>query len=243
MFKLIIVGGPAENYIEGCLQSVLSQKEEYKAAVVLDPVEDNTFEKARKFSNENIKIRLNDTRRWALPNIISCLEMLDPEDEDILVTLDADDWFSSSESLSIIKSYYDKYPETLVTYGSWQGYPDAACMTNCAPYTEEEFNRSLRFSPWKGTHTRTMKYKVWKNINDSDLRDDSGNYFRSAWDLSFMWPALEMAGYHRSKYIPEKTYVYNRETPHNDEKLRSNEQRGYHMYLQNKPPYLCKDIF
>jgi len=54
MFKIIIVGGPAEGYIERCLQSVLSQPEYFQAQVVLDPVGDKTYEQAKKYECDRI---------------------------------------------------------------------------------------------------------------------------------------------------------------------------------------------
>lgn len=243
MFKIIIIGGPAENYIERCLESVLLQNEKFKAQVVLDPVGDKTYEKALPYQCSDLKIHLNEKQMWALPNIIKCIELLKPEDEDILATLDADDWFAGENTLTTVKSYYDHCPSTLVTHGSWVDYPNPENITNCAPYSESEFKNNIRNAPWKATHLRTMKYKVWKHIKDEDLRDQNGNYFKSAWDLSFMWPALEMAGFHRVKYIPERIYVYNRETPFNDEKLRSPEQQNFHRYIQNKQPYKYRETF
>jgi glycosyltransferase involved in cell wall biosynthesis len=243
MFKIIIVGGPAEPYIERCLESVLKQTEPFHAQVVLDPVGDKTFEKAKPYDFAHLRIHLNEKQMWALPNIIKSIELLKPSDEDILVTLDADDWFAGADTLSIIRSYYDKFPETLITHGSWKGHPDPNCNTNCVAYTKDEFDRGIRQVAWKGTHARTMKYKVWKHIKDEDLRNENGEYFRSAWDLAFMWPAMEMAGFERVKFISQKIYVYNRETPHNDEKLRSPEQQAFHKYLQTKKPYTLREVF
>lgn len=243
MFKIIIVGGPAESYIERCLRSVLEQTEAFHAQVVLDPVGDKTYEKAKAYESDALQVCLNEKQSWALPNILKCIERLKPSDEDILVTLDADDWFAGSDTLAIIQSYYEKYPDTLVTHGSWKGHPDPNCNTNCVAYTREDFNRGIRQVAWKGTHVRTMKYKIWKYIKDEDLRNQDGKYFRSAWDLAFMWPVIEMAGYERVKFISEKIYVYNRETLYNDEKLRSPEQQSFHRYLQSKKPYSYQETF
>ena len=157
MFKIIIVGGPAEGYIERCLQSVLSQPEYFQAQVVLDPVGDKTYEQAKKYECDRIKVHLNDTRMFAIPNIIKCIELLKPSYNDVLITLDADDWFSSSQVLSILNKYYTKNPELLVTYCSWVSYPDPNSPTNCHPYTQEDFNTTLRHKDWRGTHLRTFK--------------------------------------------------------------------------------------
>jgi len=76
-----------------------------------------------------------------------------------------------------------------------------------------------------------MKYKIWKNIKDKDLRDLYGNYFKTAWDVAIMMPVLEMAGFDRSQFIKEILYVYNKITPFNDDKLYLNEQRANKKYI------------
>jgi hypothetical protein len=163
--------------------------------------------------------------------------MLCPFDEDIMVTLDADDWLHNSDVFSIVKSYYDKYPDILLTHGSWVGYPFPNATTNNAPYTEEEFKGNIRKIPWRASHLRTFKYKLWKKVKDEDLRDGQGNYYESAWDLAMMWPMLEMAGFSRVKFIPEKLLVYNMENPNGDTRLRVRQQMYYTDYLARKTPY------
>ncbi|MBD3260718.1 MAG: glycosyltransferase [Candidatus Altiarchaeales archaeon] len=238
MFKLIVVGGPAEAYIERCLTSIISQTEgEWSAQVMLDPVGDKSYEKAKKFESDKLHVHLNENQRYALPNIIQCVKLLRPSDEDILVTVDADDWLYDEKALATVRRYYDTTPGLLLTHGTWYGYPDPTAVNNSAPYYRPEFEAGVRRAVWKGTHLRTFKYKLWKNIKDNDLRDSKGEYYKCAWDLAFMWPMMEMAGYDRIKYIPEKLYVYNRETPHNDEKVRSGEQQRNHQEIMTKEPY------
>lgn len=237
MFKIVVVGGPAEKYIDRCLQSILSQTEAFEAQVVLDPVGDDTYLLAKKYECGNLKVILNDQQDYAMQNIVKGIELLKCSYDDIIVTVDADDWFASNEALSIVRRYYDQDPELLVTYGSWVGYPDPNCATNCAPYLRHEFDSGLRNFSWRGTHLRTLKYKVWQNIQNKDLRDNDGKYLKTAWDMAFMIPALEMAGYDRSKYIPEKIYTYNKETPFNDEKMRYKQQLFDAAYINSKKKY------
>jgi glycosyltransferase involved in cell wall biosynthesis len=243
MFKIIVVGGPAENYVERCLQSVLRQPEYFQAQVVLDPVGDRTYEQAKKYECDRIKVCLNDQRMYAFPNIIKCIALLKPSDEDVLVTLDADDWFYSEQVLSILTGYYKENPQLLVTYGSWVSYPDASRPTNCRPYTEQDFQSTLRHKDWRGTHLRTMKYKVWKHIRDDAFRGNNGAYLKTAWDIAFMLPALEMAGYHRSKYIQDKMYVYNQEIATNDYKIHAEESIRDAECVMNKPAYQYLENF
>jgi len=243
MFKIIIVGGPAEDYVERCLQSVLRLPEYFQAQVVLDPVGDKTYEQAKKYECDRLKVHLNAQRMYAFPNILKCIELLKPSDDDILVTLDADDWFYSDQVLSILTKYYTENPELLVTYCSWVSYPDAKQPTNCRPYTKDDFSTTLRHKDWRGTHLRTLKYKVWKHIKDDAFRNHNGEYLRTAWDIAFMLPALEMAGYHRSKYLTEKLYVYNQEIPTNDYKIHAEESSRDAEYIMCKPAYKYREIF
>jgi len=241
MFKIVVVGGPAEKYVERCMESILSQKEEFQAQVVLDPVGDNTYELAKKYECDKLKVTFSSNRVYALPNIIRSINLLDCSDEDVIVTVDADDWLYSSATLSKVKQRYDQDPNLLVTYGSWKGFPDHSCRTNCRPYSAEEFRKGLRHYDWKGTHLRTFKYKVWKHVNHEDLKDAKGDYFKTSWDIAMMWPMLEMAGYHRTLFINEPLYVYNMETPFNDFKLYLSQQMYLCDYMAAMKPYLYKE--
>jgi hypothetical protein len=135
------------------------------------------------------------------------------DDEDIVVNIDADDWLTNSNSLSVVKKVYEDYPETLVTHGYWISSPAGFLGKDCQqPYTREDF-KDIRHAPWKASHLRTMKFKVLKMIQTEDLKDDKGNWFRGATDMAVMFPALEMAGYDRTKFITEPIYTYNRSGP------------------------------
>ena len=238
MLKILIVGGPVEYYIDRCLKSLILQfYTNWEAQVVLDPFKDKSYEKALNWQSEKLKIHINRERQTALPNLIKAAEMLHPTDEDILVTLDADDWFYDINVLALIASYYERNPNLLLTHGSWVGYPNKDAQTNNYPYTEEEFKYNIRTFPWRASHLRTFKYKVWKYVKDEDLRDERGCYFESAWDLAMMWPMLEMSGFDRVKFIPEKLYVYNMENPCNDAKMRVHQQMYYTDYIARKAPY------
>jgi glycosyltransferase involved in cell wall biosynthesis len=243
MFKVIVVGWQAEDYIKRCLESILTQTEKVQIQVVLDPGEDKTYEQAKGYECDILKVSLNENRLYALENIINGIRLLNCEDEDVVVTVDADDWLSSDMSLSTVKRYYDNRPDLLLTYGSWMGYPNPTCSTNCSSYKEEEFKLGIRHFNWRGTHLRTFKYKVWKFVEERDLKDINGKFFKVAWDMAMMWPMLEMAGYHRALFISEPLYVYNMETLFNDFKLRFKEQMFYSDYIAAMKPYSYRENF
>ncbi len=242
MFKIICVGWKAEQYIDKCIHSLLDQTiKDWECCIALDPSGDKTYEKACKYKSDKIKVLINKEKRYAIGNISYAVKMLNCIDDDILVWLDADDWFSTNKALEIVKGYYDKKPELLVTHGSWQPCPKGSANTNNAPYTRHDFIKGIRdlsMGAWRGSHLRTMKYKVYKHIDqDREFKWSDGRWLESSYDLSLMYPALEMAGFNRVQFIPEILYIYNRETRYNDDKINGRLQSECAERLIRLPRY------
>jgi glycosyltransferase involved in cell wall biosynthesis len=241
MLKIAVVGGFAEKYIDRCLSSILLQdRGDWECQVVLDPVGDRSYDVARPYERPNLKIRLNPVRQFNVKNFLDAYALLNPSDDDILVQIDADDWLASEQVLSIVNRYYGLRLRTLLTHGSWISYPNPNIVTNNAPYTLAEFAAGVRTAPFKASHLRTMKYRLWKALNDADLRDNTGAYASIAGDLAIMLPALEIAGFERVQFIRETLYVYNQETPFNDGKQRLKEQERMAAFFRSKPPSSCR---
>jgi glycosyltransferase involved in cell wall biosynthesis len=233
----MVVGGPAENYVARCLESINNQTyKNWACQVILDPVEDNTYVNAIKYQNEKIKIKLNETRQYNIANFLDATKLLKPIDEDVMIMIDADDWLATPEAFSIVASKYEKNPRLLLTHGTWRSHP-VSDMSNNFPYTREDFQNRIRKATWKGSHLKTFKYKLWKRLKDEDLRDPSGRYFTVTGDLIMMFPLIEMAGYGRVEFIPEVLYIYNMETPANDAKQRFNDQVNNDRYIRSRPAY------
>lgn len=246
MFRIVIIGWNVGTYLERCLKSVIDQEyKDWTACVVLDPSGDNSHSIASKYSilDERIKLVLNSNREYATSNIIRSIDEQPCQDGDVIVTLDGDDWFSDNKSLSIVKGYYDRYPNLLVSHGSWVSYPDPLARNNNYPYSTEDWQKGIRRVPWRASHLRTFKYKVWKHVNKEDLKGPDGLYARVAWDLAIMFPMLELSGHSRVIFVPELIYTYNQETPFNDSKMRLMEQMQYADYFAAKPPYMYKETF
>lgn len=239
MFKIVIVGGPAENYIIKCLESLVFQTvKDWQACVVLDPVGGKTYEQACSVKDPRIQVILSPERRYALWNTCVGIDAMAPADDDIVVSVDADDWLSGPDSLDVVKKAYDADPKLLLTYGSWSSYPNPKANTNTKePYKVEDFKVNLRKVSWRASHLKTFKYRLWKRVDRMGFVDPRGGYFRVAWDLAFMWPMLEMAGYHRTKWIPDRIYTYNQATPFNDAKLYLREQMVFTNYIAAMSPY------
>lgn len=239
MFKIIVVGGPAEEYVGRCLQSLVAQTvDDWEACVVLDPVGDKTYENACAVKDPRIKVTLNDERQFALQNTCDAIDTLDMEPDDIIVSVDADDWLTFPPSLERVKAEYEAHPWVLMTYGSWVGFPNPSARTNTTgPYTEEDFGGNIRKLHWRASHLKTFRRRLWDRVDRKDFVDPRGHYFRVSWDLAFMWPMLEMAGPSRSRYIPDRIYTHNQKTPYNDSKVRLKEQMFFTQYIASMPQY------
>ena len=97
-------------------------------------------------------------------------------------------------------------------------------------------NNSYRNYKFVSSHLRTFKSYLWNSINDEDLRDVDGEYFKVGWDVAFMMPMLEMTG-GKFTYIPNILYVYNRWNPISDDVINSQNQMRVDQLIRTKNPY------
>jgi hypothetical protein len=67
------------------------------------------------------------------------------------------------------------------------------------------------------------------------FRDEAGNYFRAAGDLSLYFPLAEAAGMHKTCFIPEKLYHYRVHERCNFRRRRS-EQLDNNRLIRSRPP-------
>jgi len=236
-FQIVVPAGAVEPWISKCISSVLGQTyTNWRMAVILDPQGDNSYEKAVEASRGDPRIRVikNDECKLALHNIVDGAKLLSEgdTDEDVLVLLDGDDWLTDSNSLEIVKKYYD-HGNTLLTHGDYKT-SDNSPKATLSPYN---IGDNVRSAQWKATHLRTMKMKVWNKIKEEDLKNDKGVFFESAWDLAIMMPAIEIAGLFNIRYVSEPVYTYNTENPVSDFRKRPDEQGMYEKLIRNRPPY------
>jgi len=238
--KIVIPFYNVENWIKTCINSLKSQTfKDFKCILIDDISSDSSFEIAKQSISDDPRFTLikNEEKKFALRNIYEGIRLLNPESDDIIVTIDGDDWLASPDSLEIVNRYYLQSPETLITYGTYIEIPSGIRPFNVTAYSKEVIeSRSFREDIWRASHLRTFKYKLWKSINIEDLKDSSGNFYRMAWDLAFMFPMLEMAG-DRIKYIQEILYCYNVSNPNNDHKIDHSLQLSTEREIRNKKPY------
>ena len=238
-FKVIVPLYNVEQWVSNCIKSIKVQDHKNFQCIVVD---DNSTDKSAEIIRELIAdddrfvFIENKERKLALRNTYEAINLSNPDDEDVIVIVDGDDWFATKSSLSRVETYY-KERNALVTHGSYIEYPSMQKGTFSRDIPKEVVNQNaFRRAPWMSSHLRTWKASLWKKIKKESLLDDDGNFFPMTGDMAVMFPLLEMAG-DRIVHIPEVLYCYNRSNPLNDDRVNHALQMRIEGKIRNAQPY------
>lgn len=234
--KIVIPSYKNELWLHRNLNSVFTQEyNNYHVEYIDDASPDNTYDLVIKHidkykQHDRWKVIKNDTNKGALYNLYHAIHAAD--DNEIIITLDGDDWFPHSKVLKRINEAYTNN-DVWLTYGQLQYYPGNA-VEKCGDFPKDVIkNNTYRDVYWRSTHLRTFYAGLFKKIKTEDLQID-GHFLEVTWDLAFMYPMLEISG-GRHMCMSEPLYVYNRATPLSDDKLRGSLQRRYAAMIQSVP--------
>tara|TARA_B100000963_G_scaffold349520_1_gene358671 strand:+ start:824 stop:2344 length:1521 start_codon:yes stop_codon:yes gene_type:complete len=238
-FKIIIPLYNVEKWIKVCLMSVKKQNYKNFECIVVDDIStDNSVEIIKQTikDDDRFKLVINKEKKYALKNIYEAILLSEPKDEDIIVTLDGDDWLAGKDVLSTLNQVYNE-KGCWLTYGSYAEYPSKSRgkFAKRIPNSVIQQNQ-FREHEWCSSHLRTFKHHLWKQIRKEDLLDTDGQFYRMTWDLAFMFPMLEMSG-NKSEYVNKILYVYNLGNPLNDHKVDNTYQRKLEAEIRNKAKY------
>jgi len=227
-----------EQWIQKCIESIKDQKYENFSCVLIDDIStDDSYKKCIEVVGEDKRFTIikNEEKKYALKNIIDGISSLSPDDEDVIITVDGDDWLYDERVFNKINNIYAR-KNCLITYGNYERYPDGK-LGHCTKYPDHVVKNNLyRRDTWRASHLRTFKYKLWKNIKNEDFLDENGEYLDVAWDLAFMFPMLEMAA-ERQAFVNSPLYVYNMSNPNNDFKTKIEKQRMYDGMIRRRSKY------
>ena len=210
-----IVISPCYNvipYVEKCVDSIMTQKyDDFEYMLVEDCSTDGTREKVIALQSKYcFNVCYNPERTESpLGNFVKGIDLSPGDDEDIIVTVDSDDWLIDDTVLAFLNEVYQD-PDVWMTYGSF--ISDSGNIQGmCKPLTDTRNYR--RLTTWVTSHMRTIKRKLWNKIKDADLRDHNGKYYVYYPDTAYMFPAVEMAGLQHCRFIDKVLYVYNDRSP------------------------------
>ena len=246
-FCIVIPVYNSAPWIARCLHSVIEQDyKNYSVIVIDDCSDDGTWDIIQSYKIHAIR---NTHRNGSgLENIYNGILGTSTDLEDIIVTVDGDDWLAGNFVLSHLNRVYSD--DVWLTYGSFLpvsgGYQNT-CQPLLSTHTFDDYGRAVynslnsrsyrKSGAWVTSHLRTFKRWLWDRIDINDLKDESGKFYRVAWDMAFMYPMIEMAGDEHIKFIDEVLYYYNDLNPQCDGKARMTEQIITGKKIQCKKQY------
>lgn len=237
-FVILIPSYKNQDWCEKNLASAAGQNyENYRIIYIDDASLDNTGTLVTNYIKDkqigNIKLIQNTERQGALKNIYDAVHSCD--DDEIIVTLDGDDWLAHPNVLSKLHTMYSD-PNCWMTYGQYRSWPDMAIGCSMQIPNNVIDSNGYRGYRWCSSHLRTFYAWLFKKIKKEDLIDKDGKFYATAWDCIFQFPMLEMSGY-RAKFIPDVLYMYNVSNPINDSKVNLKLQQDTERLARSKNKY------
>ena len=194
-----------------------------------DASPDDTYEKFIKLTkgDERFTIHRNETNIGSpLANIVKAFDIASPQEDDIVVNIDGDDWLSSVFVLDYLNQIYEHH-NCWMTYGSYQIYPtgDIGGHANLS-FTQEVINtNAYKRYPFISSHLRTYKTWLFNKVQREDLIDPrTDKLYQQAGDLALMFPMLEMSG-NKALKISDILLILNRENELNEATLSVGKQK------------------
>lgn len=241
--KSFVVLVPSYNNSRWCtknLRSILTQEyPNFRVVYIDDASNDGTYEQvsdllAQEDSAHRVTLIHNEQRRGVLSNLYHAIRQC--HDEEIIVTVDGDDFLAHEGVLKKLNSVYADH-DVWMTYGSFLDYPSyRQSVVKTAPVPKQVIaSQSYRKYEWVSSHLRTFYAKLFKQIKSEDLKLQ-GEFLPMAGDLAFMFPMLEMSGRH-ARYLPDILYLYNRANPLNEHKVDVHLQARCAAHVRSLPTY------
>ena len=237
-FVIVIPSYNNEKYCVRNIESALNQNYPNFRVIFTDDCSiDNTFNAvsnhvANHRNKDKCTLIKNTNRIGALENLYNMIHSC--EDDEIILTLDGDDWFPHENVLNKLNYYYSN-EDIWMTYGQYTNYPMGGKGISAKYPDHIVKSNNFRKHAWCASHLRTFYAWLFKKINKQDLMYEN-KFLQMTWDLGMMYPMLEMAG-DRSRFIEDILYVYNLENPINDHKVNRKLQYNLDIYLRGRPKY------
>ena len=233
------------------LDSLFDQKYSNWRAIYIDDVSsDGTGDLVEQYIKKNgfehkFTVIRNTIRSLAMANlyraIITC------HDNEIIATLDGDDWFAHNQVLKLLNKIYQN-PNVWLTYGSYTDWPEPEpavlqhWIANLGGTlgnrpVPQDIIKNNNFRSFVGCTGQLRTFYTWlfKQIKLEDLMYKS-QFLPMTYDVGIMIPMHEMAG-GRFKYIKDIIYIHNLNTPLNDHKVDSSLQGKLEVLLRGKEKY------
>jgi glycosyltransferase involved in cell wall biosynthesis len=231
-FLIIVSQYNAVEYIKKCLDSIVNQTyKNFECVVVDDNSFDGTWEIALDYPFHAIQYSERHCRGGL--NTKEAIDLLPLDKEDIIVLVSGDDYLIDDSVMSYLNEVYQD-ENIYMTYGNFiplSGNYSAFCKPI------DDTRKYRHCGEWYASHIITFKKKLWDMVDDRDLRAPDGEYSHYGFDVSLLYPMIEMCGKKHLKFIDKVLYVYNDLNPTCVYRLCPKESLSEAEYFRNKPPY------
>ena len=264
----------AEKFIDKCINSVLTQSyDNFDALFIDDCSTDGSFEvmknmfaevvEEREFLGyDNIKIteyictpkrktNAGSIKIWRRAERTSAAEnwsdaiLRDCDKEDIVASLDGDDWLYDRNVFQYINEQFQDENLWLM-YGGCAWTDGRNCCS--IPYDKKDFDNLRKVQRFKISQMRNFRAGLFQKIHEldpelSNFKNKKGEFYTMAGDVALTYPMLEMAGFDRIKHNTKHLYVYNRHSPINNDKVDQSMQWNNHAEVLSKKPFKRIDTY
>lgn len=248
--KPLVIGICSYNNKKWCnknLDSVFNQNyENYRVIYVDDCSEDGTADAVVQYVAENnqthrFTLIKNEERRRAMANHYTIIHSC--KDEEIIVSLDGDDYFAHQDVLKTINRYYQS-EAVWIAYSQFRRAPSGRLGYSRKMPDSVIKKQAYRSYDWIWGQTRTYYAWLAKKIKLKDLvfcqqGEFGGKFLPSSCDVALMLPMLEMAHGHCA-FMDEILYIYNMHE-FTDYRTNGTLQGDCNWYVRQQPNYIPLD--
>ena len=211
-FIIFSPGYNCSKYIKKHMESINNQNyTNYTAIIIDDASTDNTWTEINKYRTDRCQIYRNKKNiKW----VANAIQYLIPniKNNNVIITLDLDDWFIHDDVLSKLNKIYTK-EKCWTTYGQYcrlKHFKKKQFHLQAPPYPINIIEkRQFREYTWLWHHLKTFKGFLFNHIDINDLKGPDGNFCLTTWDFAIGFPILEMTPPEKLRYIPEPLIIYN----------------------------------
>lgn len=178
----------------------------------------------------NFSVITNKKRVGSLANLWHAIQLCDPDE--IIVTLDGDDWFAHEHVLEKIDDAFCAHNAWFV-YGQFKNWPTGTVGWSAAPPGNQLWRT------WGFHFGQPRAFFVWlaQRVKQHDLIDTAtGTFYAVAGDVALVFPLVEMASRH-VHFIDEILTIRNVQTPLNDFKCHAHKQLATAYAIRRQKPY------
>ncbi len=214
VFLVVVPTFNNEKYWRKNIDSILNQSyKNFRIVIIDDASTDDTYHQIDAYMKthpmrDHVILHHNPVNLGQTANTKLAIYQYSKQDNEVVVTVDGDDWLLHNDVLKQLNRYYAN-KEVWLTYGSQLSFRrDAAATYFGEPMSREILEKgTVREHRFVASHLRTFYVGLFKQIKENDLLLNGENP-KVTGDQFFMIPMVEMAGVH-AYFNPDVSYGYN----------------------------------